>query len=207
MLNTVIPTTLHCWNLSTNGCKEWATGMCATVRKCYRARSRGPADSYAIYLLAMRSLNVPLEAVTAAFREYDFPYNEAVIRCLLRKDTPAYVHIYIYIQWQWPRVLSRPPVHTRGYNDSAWNLLVFIAMDTPPSSSSPPSLVSGSSRLDAWWLCAWGVTPCQRLATALATLLLLTPVLLLDVMDGQSQAWKHAVPLTVQDITDAGSPI
>ena len=89
-----------------------------------------------------------------------------------------------------------------GYSDSTWTLLVFIAMDTPPSSCSPPSSASGSSRP-----CARGVTPCQRLAKALATLLLLTPVLLLAVMDSQSQAWKHAVPLTVWNITDAGGPI
>ena len=38
---------------------------------------------YAFYFLAMRSRSVPLGAVTAAFREYDFPYNEAMIRCLL----------------------------------------------------------------------------------------------------------------------------
>ena len=93
-----------------------------------------------------------------------------------------------------------------GYSDSAWTLLIFIAMDTLPSSCSP-SLASGSSRLDARRPCARGVTPCQRQATALATLLLLTPVLLLAVMDGQSQAWKHAVPLTVWNNTDLGGPI
>ena len=42
---------------------------------------------------------------------------------------------------------------------------------------------------------------------ALATLLLLTPLLLLAVLDGQPQAWKHAFPLTMRNITDAGSPI
>ena len=86
-------------------------------------------------------------------------------------------------------------------------LLVFIAMDTPPSSCSPQSSASGFSRLDARRPCARGVTPCQRLATALDTLVLLTPVLLLTVLDGQSQTWKHAVPLTVRNIHDAGSPI
>ena len=33
----------------------------------------------------------------------------------------------------------------------------------------------GSSRLDAWQPCAWSMTTCQKLATALATLILLTP--------------------------------
>ena len=206
MLNTLIPTTPHCWNLSTNGCEEWATGTWATVRKCYRARSRGPADS-------MLFIYWPCGAVVCPWGPSP-PYSGNTTSLTMRpwsdaswERTHPHTSTYIYIQWQWPRVLSRPPVHTRGYNDSAWTLLVFIAMDTPPSSSSPPSSASGSSRLDAWRPCAWGVTPCQRLATALATLLLLTPVLLLDVKDGQSQAWKHAVPLTMQDITDAGSPI
>ena len=39
----------------------------------------------------------------------------------------------------------------------------------------PSVLALGSSRLDAWQPCAWSVTTCQKLATALATLILLTP--------------------------------
>ena len=43
----------------------------------------GACGIYAFYFLAMRSRGVPLGAITAAFREYDFPYNEAMIRRLL----------------------------------------------------------------------------------------------------------------------------
>ena len=55
---------------------------------CYSTKMlQGPSSRacglYAFYFLAMRSHGVPLGAVTAAFREYDFPYNEAVIRRLL----------------------------------------------------------------------------------------------------------------------------
>lgn len=39
---------------------------------------------YAFYFLAMRSRGLPLGAVTSVFREYDFAYNEATIRHLLR---------------------------------------------------------------------------------------------------------------------------
>ena len=39
----------------------------------------------------------------------------------------------------------------------------------------PTVLALGSSRLDARQPCAWSVTTCQKLATALATLILLTP--------------------------------
>ena len=50
-------------------------------------------------------------------------------------------------------------------------------MDTLlPSSCSLPFSASGSSGLDTRRPCARCVTPCERLTTALATLLLLTPV-------------------------------
>ena len=39
----------------------------------------------------------------------------------------------------------------------------------------PTVLALGSNRLDAWQPCAWSMTTCQKLATALATLILLTP--------------------------------
>ena len=39
----------------------------------------------------------------------------------------------------------------------------------------PTVLTLGSSRLDAWQPCAWSMTTCQKLDTALATLILLTP--------------------------------
>ena len=71
----------------------------------------------------------------------------------------------------------------------------------------PTVLALGSSRLDAQQPCAWSMMICQKLATALATLILLTPVLLFAVLDCQSEAWKHASPLTMQSITDAGGSI
>ena len=39
----------------------------------------------------------------------------------------------------------------------------------------PTVLALGSNRLDAWQPCAWSMTTCQKLATALVTLILLIP--------------------------------
>ena len=39
----------------------------------------------------------------------------------------------------------------------------------------PTVMALGSSRFDAWQPCAWSMMTCQKLATALATLILLTP--------------------------------
>ena len=39
---------------------------------------------YAFYFVAMRSRGLPLGTVTSAFREYDFAFNEATIRRVLR---------------------------------------------------------------------------------------------------------------------------
>ena len=60
---------------------------------------------------------------------------------------------------------------------------IFIAMETPPSSCSLQYLASGSSRLDDRRLYAHSVMTCQRLATALAALILLTPMLLFAELD------------------------
>ena len=109
-------------NLSTNGCEEWATGTCATVRKCYRAHSRGPADS-------LLFISWPCGAAVCPWGPS--PPRSGNMTSLATRpwsDTSwdkTHPHTFTYIQWKWPRVLSRPPVHTRVYSDTAWTFISF----------------------------------------------------------------------------------
>ena len=116
---------------------------------------------YAIYFLAMCSRGVPLGIITGAFQEYDFAYNEAQIRHLLRWHTHA------YIQWRRPPIIIRPPVYIREKVNASTVFFLAIIM-------VPIVLALGSSHLEVWHPCAWSVTTCQKLATALTTLILLT---------------------------------
>ena len=152
---------------------------------------------YAFYFLSMRSCSVPLGAITTAFRKYDFPYNEAMIRRLLGYNTPTYVHIYSDSD----HGFSVDPLSISGIQQHSLDFISFHCHGHSVIIMLPAVF-------------GLGIQSPRRtgrdnlsLAVALATLLLLTPVLLLAVLDGQSQAWKHAVPLTVRNITDAGSPI
>ena len=105
-------------------------------------------------------------AARALVGAYTFAYNEAQIRCLLRWHTHA------YIQRRRPLIVSRSPVYIgRIVNAST---IFFLAMETPTSSWSAPFWPLGSSRLDAWPPSAWSMMTCQKLATTLATLVLLT---------------------------------
>ena len=83
---------------------------------------------YAFYFLAMCSQGVPLGIITGAFQKYD--YSEAQIRWLLGWHTHAYT------QRQQPLIVIRPPVYI-GETVNA-STLVFLAIETPPSSWSPP---------------------------------------------------------------------
>ena len=197
MPNTLIPKALHPWSLSTNVCGAWATGTYGTVRKCYKGHYQGSEDS-AIYFLAMRSRGVPLGAITSAFQEYDFTYNEAQMPSGMTYNN--HTGIDIYIDLGMPTII-RAPVYDR---ETVIRQYFFIVMETPPSSCSPPSLVSGSSHLDDRQPCAQGMMTCQRLATALDALILLIPMLIFAWLDSQSESWKHASPLTVLNITDEG---
>ena len=51
--------------------------------KMLQGRFSGSCGLYAFYFLAMHSQSVPLGAITGAFQEYDFAYDEAQIRRLL----------------------------------------------------------------------------------------------------------------------------
>ena len=61
---------------------------------------------YTFYYLAMCSRGVPLGIITGSFQEYDFAYNEAQIRRLLRWHTHA------YIQRRQLLIVIRPPEPT-----------------------------------------------------------------------------------------------
>ena len=130
----------------------------------------------------MCTQGVPFGATTGAVCEYD---------------------TYRYIQ-------QRRTIQSQGACLGRRNIempVLFLAMETPPSSWSLPSSASGLNHLDAQQPCVWGVTTCQRQATALAAPILLTPVLLFAGLDRQSEAGKHGIPLTVQNITDVGDLI
>ena len=75
---------------------KWLQGMgyrdisyCTKMLQGPFSRSCG---FYAFYFLVMRSWGVPLGAITSAFREYDFAYNEVQIRLLLG----WHIHVHIY---------------------------------------------------------------------------------------------------------------
>ena len=64
---------------------------------------------YACYFLALLIRGVPLGAITSAFREYDFAYNEAQIRRLLGWHTcNNHTGIYIYSDLGMPSVIRAP---------------------------------------------------------------------------------------------------
>ena len=122
-----------------------------------------------------------LGTITGALRECDFTYDEAQIRCLLGW------HAY-------NKHTGTPGVIRTSVNDGETVIRqhVFIAMETPPSSCSLPSSAMGSSCLDDRQPCTRGVMTCQRLATALTALIMLTSMLLFARLVRQSETWEYA---------------
>ena len=155
---------------------------------------------YAFYSLAMRSQGVPLGPSPL--------HSGNMISLTMRPRSDAFwdkTHPHAHIYSDSDHGLSLDRLSTSEIQWNTWTLLLSL----------PWTLRHHHARRHLWprdpvalpLPCARGVTTWQRLATALAALILLTPVLLFVALDSQWQAWKHPVPLTVQNITDAGSPI
>ena len=151
---------------------------------------------YAFYFLAMCSRGVLFGIITGAFQKYD--YSEAQIRCLLRWHTHAYT------QRQRPLIIIRSPVYI-GETVNA-STLFFLAIETPPSSWSP-RFWPWDGIQPAWCLAAMCMERddlpeaghCPSYSHPAHSMLLF--------LDSQSETWKHASPLTVRSITDAGGSI
>ena len=155
------------WGLSTDGCRAWAAGTYDTVWKSYRDSSWGPVDSTLSISWSCTTGVCPWVPLLVHLKNTTLP---------MRHKSGTFcndIHMHMYIQWWRMPIVIRPPVFV-GETVNASTLLFFLPMETLPSSWSLLSLTLGSSRLEARLACVRGMTTCQRLATALAALILLT---------------------------------
>ena len=181
-----------------NTCWSWAMRMLSTAQECYRSCSQYPAD----LMLSMS-------------------WSSAVGACPLFGD-PCFPGVWIVLL----SCCTQLPLVT-GYSED-WALALSLRCSSFGMTESgmspgthrpmringmemPPSPGDGGSRSlaldDGRELCASIMMTSQRLAMTLATLLLLTPVLLFAILDDQLGGWKQATTQIVWNVTDVSVPI